>query len=191
MMASCCSSGSRQRTTARSGYSLIELVSLLMAFGSIMTLTGVVVHRCTQTQKLVLSNIRHTKSLDDLHHRLLVDTRAAKVLRVVQGTIQLPANADQTIEYSLDNDSIVRTLKSSQGAIMGQVRWWVGAKHLDVELDSSGVVPLAKFSLRFDPQQLNQTTASVANKDNLSGPPAQSAVVQTIHWVSRVGVTPP
>jgi hypothetical protein len=178
-----------RRMSYRSGTTLIELVSLMMVFGSMMTLTGMAIHRSTQTQKLALSCIKHTKLLDDLHHRMLTDTHAASELTVVNNAIQLLDSSGQTIEYSQDAGSIIRTLKSSSNETIGQARWKIGARQLQVELDTSGAVPLARFSLQLNRLVLDPSLVSNEAK-NTAAEGADYSAIETIRWISRLGVEP-
>jgi hypothetical protein len=179
----------QRRTSYRSGTTLIELVSLMMVLGSMMTLTGMAIHRSTQTQKLALSCIKHTKLLDDLHHRILKDTHASSELKVVNTTIQLLDSSGQTIEYSQEAGSIIRTLNSSSNETIGQARWKIGARQLQVALDTSGAVPLARFSLQLD--RLVPDPALVSNEaKKTAAEGADFSAVETIRWISRLGVEP-
>lgn len=173
----------RLKKPARLGYALIEAVSMILLLGTIMSLASIAIHRSAQTQKLALRCIQHNRLLDDIHHRLLMDTRAAQEVKVVDNTIQLLNAQGQTIEYTTEAGVVIRTLKSNSDTL-GRARWRIGARQLQVEVDASGAVPLAKYSLKLDHLLADPSVLTA----NATAENTVSSAVDTIHWISRLGV---
>lgn len=179
----------------RKGYSLIEAISMIFILGSLMSFAAVAVHQSTLTQKTALSCIRHTKLLDDLHSRLLLDTTAASQLKKDNDVIQLLSHDGRSTEYALASGSIIRTAKSATNEIVGQSRWNISARQMKVELDQSQPIALATYNLQVD--QLPSTadfavqranSASAVNSNGATVDDAISPAMFRIRWVSRMGV---
>lgn len=172
----------------RRAYSLIETLCMIMLLGSMMSLTGVAIHRVTQTQKLVLSTIRHAKLLEDLYQSISRDSQTASKLQTIDNTIELLQVDGQTVRYSCETGQIVRSITSNSGELQSQNRWSIGAKSMEAKVDSSGTIPLASYDLVLQRMPVDPAVASVSMGDDITeNTAASTGNAALIHWVTRLG----
>lgn len=182
----------------RAATTLIESVAMMLIIGSLLSISGVAIHRTTQLQKLSLSFIRQEKLLDDFQQQLRNDVQSANETKIEGNGLTIDVSG-QTVEYLLDeSQTIQRRIKNSAGEVVGMNRWRVSAQSVTYKLESQQTVPLLHCHLRLsqsppsaEPQGTsnttpadNQASAASASLTNKSEP---SLELREVHWLFRVG----
>ena len=184
-------------TRLRPATTLIESVAMMLIIGSLLSISGVAIHRTTQLQKLSLSFIRQEKLLDDFQQQLRNDVQSASEIKIQDNGLTIE-DSGKTVEYSLDESkAIQRRVKNSAGEVVGMNRWRVAAQALKFEQELQEKVPLLHCHLRLsqappsaEPQGTTIAPANNQGSDDSAGlpKPEESAELREIHWLFRVGV---
>ena len=186
-----------RRKRLRAATTLIETVAMMIIIGSLLSISGVAIHRTTQLQKLSLSFIRQEKLLDDFQQQLRNDVQSASEIKIQDNGLTIE-DSGKTVEYSLDESkAIQRRVKNSAGEVVGMNRWRVAAQALKFEQELQEKVPLLHCHLRLSqapPSAEPQGTIITPDNNQASDTPASlpksemSPELREIHWLLRVGV---
>jgi hypothetical protein len=168
-------------------------MTMVMFLGSVMVLASLALYRTSQTQKLALNCIRHTKLLDDLHERFMLDSRSSIKFSFDNDAMQFINPQGQTIEYRQDDSAVVRQVKSTDDKTVTKNSWKIGCRGLNAQLDSTGITALVKLNLTID--RLSMVTplgSSPQEKQSASSEPSDEASKETslesFNWTCRLGV---
>ncbi len=185
------------RKHLRAATTLIETIAIMLIVGSLLSISGVAIHRTTQLQKLSLSFIRQEKLLDDFQQQLRNDVQSASKIKIQDNILAMDVSG-QTVEYSLDqSQAIRRQVKNSAGEAKGMNRWRVGAQTLKFDHESQQKVPLLHCHLQLSQSppvaELQSDLVPPANNQPSDTPaslakPEVSVELREIHWLFRVGV---
>ena len=186
-----------RRKRLRAATTLIESVAMMLIIGSLLSISGVAIHRTTQLQKLSLSFIRQEKLLDDFQQQLRNDVQSASEIKIQDNLLTIDVSK-QTVEYSVDESSAIqRRIKNSAGEAVGMNRWRVAAQALKFDQELQEKVPLLHCHLRLSQAppaaEPHGTTIASANNQALDTPASlpkseMSLELREIHWLFRVGV---
>lgn len=186
-----------RRKRLRAATTLIESVAMMLIIGSLLSISGVAIHRTTQLQKLSLSFIRQEKLLDDFQQQLRNDVQSASEIKTQDNVLTIEV-AGQTVEYSVDESSAIqRRIKNSAGEVVGMNRWRIAAQGVRFDQELQQKVPLLHCHLRLsqappaaEPQAITIAASSSQTSDNSTSlpKPEESAELREIHWLFRVGV---
>ncbi len=186
----------RDRSFHRAGYSLIELVGLMIVIASIMSLTAVILHHCTSVQKLALQTVRHEKQLDDLRNTFSRDVEQASHAEVQNSALKIQSNS-QRIEYQSDKDSFVRKAYDVGGKLIEQQSWAIELVNFEPQVEETSLNRLVH--LQFRTPWLSQLASPKAVTNPPSGDntilPQQAKSLpdsssRVIRWTIRLGGKP-
>ncbi len=168
-----------RRYRIRRGYSLIEMVGLLVVLGSMMSLAGICLHRVTIMQKLALGAIRQTKMLDDLKARWRSDAAATIDVQATDQRAVLAQTDGGRVEYLIEPNQIVRRQFDPDAKLIVEGNWQLAALNWRVTQQPGAMADLLDWFMTI-PRLPSDAGAAATD----SAPTTRLAV----HWISRMEV---
>lgn len=185
-----------QRSLHRAGYSLIELVGLMIVIASIMSLTAVILHHCTSVQKLALQTVRHEKQLDDLRNTFSRDVEQASHAEVQNSALKIQSKS-QRIEYQSDKDSLVRKAYDVGGKLIEQQSWAIELVNFEPQVEETSLSQLVHLQLRtpwlsqlVPPKAVANPPSSESTDMSQQAKSLPDSSNRVIRWTIRLGGKP-
>ena len=132
----------------RHGFTLVELLGVVIAVGMLLTLSAKVLHQAFSAHRESLSHLQRIHSIDRFAGRWREDVQSANEAKPIGESLVL-MRGDVEYVYAIKDQLVIRTRRQS-GQDVGVEQWRLPARCTAAwVIDESGKVPLVVGTLRF------------------------------------------
>lgn len=136
------------RLQRRGAFTLVELVSVILAVGMLLVLSASLLHNTLAANRSALDHLRRIRSVEKFMGRLRVDAQRATEV-IAEDNRLIVRTKDSELVYEMKGRKMTRS-RSSNGEVVGSDEWQLpSAGKVTWEVDRSGAIGLLRGKIEF------------------------------------------